>query len=82
MDKYFEKKGVGSCRRKIVIKTNQLIQEKEVKQILKSLYNNKLVSINIDKSNKTMTISYLIETHKKEIREIAKSFHNMDWVAS
>ena len=82
MDRFFEGKGFGSYRRKIVIKTNKIIQEEEVKQVLKPLYNNKLVSIDINKEINTMTISYLIETHKKEISEIVRIFHDMDWVAS
>lgn len=82
VDKYLEHRGLGSYRRRVVIKTNKIIQEKEIRQLIKPLYRNRLISMNVDKVKKAMMITYMIETQKRGVGDIINVLNNIEWVDS
>jgi len=82
IDKYLESRGFGSHRRKITIKTNKIIDEKEIQQVFVMLHNDSMISMEINKSQNTMTIKYFSKTYKETIGDILKVFHNLEWLDS
>ncbi len=82
-DIHLEKKGIGSYQKKIVITTNEIISEKEIKEILSinaSKY--KLTFLEVDKKNNKLSFTYLIEGTKEQINKIPKNLFEKDWFES
>lgn len=82
-DLHLEKKGVGSYQKKIVITTNDIIAETEIKDIFSmnsSRY--KLTFFEVDKTNKKISFTYLIEGTKGQINKIPKKLYEKEWFES
>lgn len=82
-DIYLEKRGIGSYQKKIIITTNEIISEKEIKEILSinaSKY--KLTFLEVDKKNNKLSFTYLIEGTKEQINKIPKNLFEKDWFES
>ena len=78
VDTYLEKKGIGSYQRKLVIKTNRLIPQKELKNLLaQNLNKYKVMSVEIEKETPVMIFTYLIQSKK-----LPNILYQMDWVHS
>ncbi|MCZ7382985.1 MAG: MgtC/SapB family protein, partial [Candidatus Methanoperedens sp.] len=62
-DKLYEKKGMGYYQKKMIINTNRIIDEIEIKNQLLSVGSkrSKFISIDVDKKNSKISITYLIE---------------------
>jgi putative Mg2+ transporter-C (MgtC) family protein len=83
IDRYLEKKGIGSYRRKMVITTNKIINEKEITSQLVSGNNKyKLVEVKIDKKENELTLIYLIEGKKEDINKIPNQLFSKPWLNS
>ncbi|MBL7147458.1 MAG: MgtC/SapB family protein [Nanoarchaeota archaeon] len=78
-DSHLEKKGMGSYQKKLMITTNKIIGEKEIKNILTNTTKHKLNSIEVDKKNKKISFIYLIEGTKEQINKIPKELFEKDW---
>lgn len=82
VDRYLESRGIGSYQRKLIIKTNRLVQEKEIRNIiLAHIRKYKLISVEVDKAETTMTMTYIIEGGKREINRIPNAFYKMEWLS-
>jgi putative Mg2+ transporter-C (MgtC) family protein len=82
-DNYLEEKGLGSYRRRVTITYNDFDKKDELSDILAD-YSKKfnLISIQINKKEKTISSSYLIEGMKKEIGLLLKELHKKKWCTS
>ncbi|MBU0536600.1 MAG: MgtC/SapB family protein [Nanoarchaeota archaeon] len=82
-DNFLESRGIGSYQRKLTILTNKIIKESDLKQLIRSRTSKqKLISVNIDKKNKSLCITYLIEGSKDEINKIPQMLFDKDWFES
>lgn len=83
VDRYLESKGIGSYQRKLVIKTNKMIPDKDIKNLLLiHLKRYKIISVEIDKVNKTVTTTYIIEGIREEINKLTNLLYKTDWLDS
>lgn len=83
IDRYLEKWSIGSYRKKVIVNTNKLINEKEITKIL--LMNTKsckIISTEIDKKNNRLVVTYLIEGTKEEINKIPRQLLEKEWFDS
>ena len=83
-DKLFEKKGVGHYQKKLIINTNRIVDEIEIKNQLLSVGSkrSKFMSIDVDKKNSKISVTYLIEGTAEEIYRIPKTLFEKDWFDS
>lgn len=83
IDRYLEKKGIGLYQRRIVITTNKVIHEKDIKNELLIITKNfKLMEVDIDKKENKMTLIYLVEGTKENINKLPKILYDKEWFAS
>ena len=83
IDRYLEKKGIGSHQRRIVITTNKIIQEKEIKNDLLVITQRfKLMELDVDKKENKMTLIYLVEGTKENINRLPKVLFDKEWFSS
>ncbi len=82
-DLRLECRGVGSYQRRLVLTTNRIINQKEVKtMLLLATKNHKLISVEIDKGGKKLTFIYLIEGGKEAINAIPEKLYEKEWLES
>jgi putative Mg2+ transporter-C (MgtC) family protein len=83
VDTQLENKGIGSYQRKIVLTTNKMVHEKELKQYL-LLYTKKYktMGVEIDKKNNKFVITYIIEGSRDSMNKIIKDFYKEPWFES
>ncbi len=83
IDRHLEKKGIGSYQRKIVITTNKIIQEKELRNDLLIITQNfKLMEVDVDKKENKMVLIYLVEGSKDNINKLPKLLFDKEWFSS
>jgi putative Mg2+ transporter-C (MgtC) family protein len=81
-DRYLAEKGIGSYQRRLIIKTNKIINEKEIRKILLlETKKNKLISVEVDKHDAKLTIEYLIDGSKENLNRIPKRLYEEEWFA-
>lgn len=82
-DRYLEEKGIGSYRRKIVITTNKIINEKDIKNDLLLVTEKfKLISVALDKTANKMILTYYIEGTKDSMNKLPKILYEKEWFGS
>jgi putative Mg2+ transporter-C (MgtC) family protein len=83
-DTFLEKKGIGFYQKRLIINTNKIVEKTDIKNVLLLLDNkkHKFVSIDVDKKNEKMAITYLIEGTSEDIYKISKKLYEMDWFDS
>lgn len=83
-DTFFEKKGIGFYQKRLIINTNKMVEKSDIKNVLLLLDNkkHKFISIDVDKKNNKMAITYLIEGTSEDIYKISKKLYEMDWFDS
>ena len=82
IDKIFERKGVGSYQKKLVINTNKLIEDSEIRQTMPEGVKYRKISIDLDKKGRKMSMAFLIEGEKEAINSIPKRILEKDWLES
>ena len=82
IDNVLEEKGVGLYQRKITVNTNKIINEKEIISLINGSARKKLVSINLDKANNKMSLTYLISGKKDDINSIPQKLFDKPWFES
>jgi len=85
LDKFFEKKGVGYYQKRLIINTNKIIDENELKNLLLSLIgtkNYRFISLDVDRKNDKLSITYLIEGTSEQIKRIPNALFQKDWFDS
>jgi putative Mg2+ transporter-C (MgtC) family protein len=78
-DKLFEKAGIGTYQRRLVIKTNKIVRKEEFIKFFKN-YKWKLLNLYINKKDKKMEVSYLISCPKSYVNFLNKALTNEKWV--
>jgi putative Mg2+ transporter-C (MgtC) family protein len=82
MDKYFEFRGIGSYQRKLVIKVNRMVADKEVQNILLiKTKKYKLISMDLNKKENEITFSYMVEGRKETIKQLPRLLWDKEWVS-
>ncbi len=83
-DKLFEKKGIGYYQRKLVINTNRIIEEMELKNQLLSIgiKRYKFITVEVDRKCNKISMTYLIEGTAEDIYRIPKALFEKDWFDS
>ena len=76
VDRYLEKMGIGGYQKKISLKIRGEDNEKELDFLFRkySIKKYSLISKEVDKKEKTLQISYLIEAPGTDIRRLAEEF--------
>jgi uncharacterized membrane protein YhiD involved in acid resistance len=83
IDKYLEGEAIGAYQIKLVIKTCRLLPEREVnKEIMLLTKKHKLMSIDINKKEESMTLNYIIEGSKTELNKLPDKLYSKDWFES
>jgi putative Mg2+ transporter-C (MgtC) family protein len=83
VDRNFEEKGIGLYQRRLMINTNKIVAEKEIKQILLTeSKKHRLVSVDLDKKNAKLSFTYLIEGTKDNLNKIPKRIYDEPWFDS
>lgn len=83
VDRYLEKKGIGSYQRRIIITTNRIIQEKEFRNDLLIITEKfKLMEVDVDKKENKMVMTYLVEGSKDNINKLPKILYDKEWFSS
>jgi putative Mg2+ transporter-C (MgtC) family protein len=83
IDSRLERRGIGSYQRKLTVITNQVINEKEVVELLNlAIKKFKLMGVDINKKDNTMTMIYQIEGRKEDINKIPKQLYEKPWFNS
>ncbi|MBU0615931.1 MAG: MgtC/SapB family protein [Nanoarchaeota archaeon] len=81
IDKEFEKRGMGSYQRKVVITTNKIIKEKDITTLLQADAKKfQLITIEISKAESSLIFTYLVEGRKNYINSIPKILFEKDWL--
>jgi len=82
-DKHLEKKGIGSHQKKLVIVADNLIGEKELNNYFAiHTKKHKMITVEIDKKNKKVTLTYLIEGSREHINKMIKDIYKEPWLES
>jgi putative Mg2+ transporter-C (MgtC) family protein len=84
-DKFFEKQGVGYYQKRLIVNTNKIIDEIEIRNLLLLLVGTKkyrFISVDVDRKNDKISITYLIEGTAEEIRRIPNALFEKDWFDS
>jgi len=82
-DKYFERKGIGTYRRKVSIKTNKIISLKDLDETLNGgSMNHRLLSMGIDKQNNSCSIIYMVDGTRRELSKTTIAILKKDWCES
>jgi putative Mg2+ transporter-C (MgtC) family protein len=83
IDRHLENKGIGSYQRRIVITTNKIIQEKELKNDLLVITQKfKLMEVDVDKKENKMVLIYMVEGTKENINKLPKILFDKEWFSS
>lgn len=83
IDRHFEKRGIGSYKRKITISTNKINDKNEIeKELLMYTNNFILINIELDKKNSKLVATYLIESDRNKINHLIKDLYTKDWFDS
>jgi putative Mg2+ transporter-C (MgtC) family protein len=82
IDMTFEKKGIGSHQRKIIVRTNRIMEDK--KEILKIFGNHKwrLIDIETDKESKKTKVTYLLTAPRNYVSKLNDFLLMEKWVES
>ncbi|MBU0456881.1 MAG: MgtC/SapB family protein [Nanoarchaeota archaeon] len=81
VDRFLEMKGIGSYQRKIIITTNKIINDGQIRSIFnKNSINYKVIDYCIEKSNKKLNIAMLIEGKKESINHLPQDLIKEEWV--
>lgn len=82
-DKHLEKKGIGSHQKKLVMVADKIIGEKELRNhFAVHTQKHKMIAVDIDKKNKKVTLTYLIEGSREHINKMIKELYQEPWLES
>ena len=82
-DNFLERKGIGSYQKKMVITTSKIVNEKDIRNVISlSSKRYKLITINVDKANKSLTITYLVEGRREELSTMTQRLYDQPWFSS
>jgi len=80
IDKILEDKGIGSYKKKITINTNKIVNEKEIFHLINA--KKKLISLNLDKKNDKLSLTYLISGKRDDLNSVPQKLYEKPWFES
>ena len=80
IDKILEDKGIGSYKKKITINTNKIVNEKEIFHLINT--KKKLISLNLDKKNDKLSLTYLISGKRDDLNSVPQKLYEKPWFES
>ncbi len=80
-DRSFKKRGIGSYQRKVVIRTNRVLDIKTIEEAL-HFRKRKRLDLDVNKKDKKMVLTYLVEGSKAEISRMPLDLYNQPWFES
>ncbi len=82
-DHYLEDRGIGSYQRRLVIRTNRIISEKEIhRHLLLHTKRHRILSSDINKDTKEMVLSYLINGGREKLNKLSTELYKEEWLKS
>lgn len=81
-DELLEHKGLGSYRKKVVITTEKFVKKEDITGILAKYCTFGLVSIQADKRERKVSLTYIVEGMRKDIDHLLKEFYTKKWCVS
>jgi putative Mg2+ transporter-C (MgtC) family protein len=82
-DIYLEDRGIGSYQRRLIVTTNKVIQEKEIKEVLIMIAKkHRLQHVDVNKTEHKMIFNYLVEGSKEQLNKIPKVLYEKEWFES
>ncbi len=82
-DKYLDKYAINSYRRKMIIQTRGLVPKNKIMNILgKYTTEFYLYNTHLNKKDRTVIFTYVIEGKKKNIESLLKSIYSQSWCIS
>ncbi|MDD5331921.1 MAG: MgtC/SapB family protein [Candidatus Nanoarchaeia archaeon] len=83
VDRYLERRGIGSYRRTVKIFTNKMVNSKDIEIILASgVDKSRLITTEVNKSENKASFTYLVEGLKEEINSNLKKILEKSWCES
>jgi putative Mg2+ transporter-C (MgtC) family protein len=83
VDRHLEEEGMGSYQKKLVVITNKIINEKEIRKVLlMETKKYRLVSVDVDKKNNRLSLTYLVDGTKDHLNKIPKRLYEEPWFES
>lgn len=80
-DRSFKRRGIGSYQRKVVIRTNRVLDIKTIEQAL-HFQKRKRLDLEVNKKDKKMILTYLVEGSKADISRMPLTLYNQSWFES
>ena len=80
IDKILEDRGIGSYKKKITINTNKIVNEKEIFHLINT--KKKLISLNLDKKNDKLSLTYLISGKRDDLNSVPQKLYEKPWFES
>ncbi len=81
IDRFLARRGIGSYQKKITIRTNKLVNVREITSAL-GMEKHKLVSVDINKKDKKMTLQILVTGKRAEINKVSEHLLGKEWFDS
>lgn len=83
IDSYLEGRGIRSYRKRLTLVYSGFHKKEDISNILAEYSDSfSLSSISVNRKDKTVTSSYLMEGFKKEIGNLLSEFHDKSWCIS
>ncbi|MEX2017332.1 MAG: MgtC/SapB family protein [Candidatus Pacearchaeota archaeon] len=81
IDRILEAKGIGTYQKKIIIVTNKIIDEKEIRKNF-DVSKCKVDNLVIDKKNNKLIVTYIVQGSREEILPIPSNLYSKPWFDS
>ena len=83
-DKYLERRGIGSFKKKLTVVTSGIFKEKIIRNDLLGLYTsqNTLLNVEINKTDGEMKLTYLIQGNRENINKLISELYKQEWLKS
>ena len=81
VDRILEAKGIGTYQKKIVIVTNKMIDEKEIRKNF-DVRKCKIDHLVIDKKENRLIVTYILQGSKEELLPVPSNLYNKPWFDS
>lgn len=83
LDRYLEKMGVGSYRKRVTIVYTEFNRKEQISNILADYCTSfSLINILLNKKEKSISSSYLVEGPKEKIEDLLKELYKNKWCVS
>ncbi len=79
VDRLLQRRGIGSYKRRLTIRTNRLMDPEEIARSLVQGNSFQIESVEIDRQSGTQTLTLLVEGTTTEIRNLRRKLFEAEW---